>query len=116
MEFRVQNVPDPMPMVGGKKGGTIRLDLLQALDGIYATMGEDFLFDLEFTVTGFTISTMDKGGFMKEEESNSSRFTQGQVGLLNKLRRNDKVWFENITAVGPDGKERNLSSMSFRVI
>lgn len=114
-EFRVKNVPDPEPILGGKKRGKIKKGLLTALPGIYAVMPEWFDFDLKFTVTEFTVSYTDKGGFVVEERSTSNKFTDAQKNLFQKLNRNSKFYIEDIKAVGPDGGTRPLTTMNFKI-
>jgi len=115
LEFRVKKVPDPEARVGGQGSGFIDKPLLLALDGVYAVMPEGFDFDLKFSVTGFTVSTTDKGGFSVDIQSKSSKFTQEQKNLFNGLARKQKVTFEDVTAVGPDGSTRTLNPIVLRI-
>jgi len=111
--FRVKSVPDPIPMVGGKKGGDIKKNLLIASGGVDAEM-VNFDFDMKFKVTGFTISTV-VGGFTQDKKSRSGNFTNDQLKLLKKLKRAQKVYIEDIKAVGPDGATRKLPTLSFKI-
>ena len=115
MEFRVKDLPPPTPKLAGRNGGNIEQSLLTALDGIYADMGEDFMFDVEYNVVGFTVNTTDRGGFTLTEESESSRFTPAQKEMFTNMRRGQKFYIEDIRAVGPDGAVKNLGAMAFRV-
>lgn len=115
MEFRVKRVPDPEPVVGGLRGGGIEKSLLTALNAVYAPMPEWFDFDLQFTVTGFTVSYTDRAGFTYDEPSKSKNFTQKQKDIFKKLNRGAKFNIEDITAVGPDGGTRNLGALVFKI-
>lgn len=111
--FRVKPIPDPVAMVAGKNSGSINKNLLAMQSGVDAVM-DNFDFDLKFKIKSFTVSTQVKG-FTKDEKSTSDYFTKAQLRLLKGLRKNQKVYIEDIKAVGPDGSIRNLPAISFRV-
>ncbi len=111
--FRVKPIPDPVAMVAGKNGGSINKNLLAMQTGVDAVM-DNFDFDLKFKIKSFTVSTQVKG-FTRDEKSTSDYFTKAQTKLLKGLRKNQKVYIEDIKAVGPDGSIRNLPAISFRV-
>ncbi len=112
-DFRVRSVPDPVAAVGGRKGGNINRELLAAQTGVVAEM-EGFEFDLTFTVQSFTVSTV-VGGFVRDARSNSNRITDEQRTIIQNARPNQRIWFDDIMAVGPDGSERRLPSLGFRI-
>ena len=112
-EFRVKRVPDPVATCAGSKGGPIAKSLLQAQNGVAATL-ENFDFDLKFNVTTFTVSALI-GGFERSATSTGSRFTQEQLNIIQKVDKGKKVFIENVKATGPDGTVRNLGSIVFKV-
>lgn len=111
-EFRVKTVPDPSASVADKKGGPINQNLLEKQIGVAAKMPEDFDFDLSFRVTKFKVSA-NVGGFFKEIETRGYKFTREQKNLIKSLGRGDRVWIEEIEAVGPDGIPRKLPPIPF---
>jgi gliding motility-associated protein GldM len=111
--FRVKNVPDPVAKVAGLKSGLIEKQLLAVQAGVAAEM-ENFDFDLQFKVTSFTVST-SQGGFTLEKESKSNRFTTEQTGLISKATRGQKIYIENIKAIGPDGTTRLLNTIALTI-
>jgi len=113
-EFRIKRVPDPYPIVANKRDGKIGKNLLKAQFGVIATMGPDFDFDLKFTVTSFTIAAI-KQGFYKSETSKSYRFTDAQLDFIDGMGRGQKIFIEDIRAVGPDGTTRKLPTMTFTI-
>ncbi len=113
-EFRVKTVPSPYAMVNGQKGGHINQSVLLAQLGVVAEMGEDFDFDLKFTITEFTVSAVVQG-FVREFTSKSNRFTPEQMNLLKNLNRGNNVYIQDIKAVGPDGSTRPLSTINFKL-
>ncbi len=112
-QFRVRSVPDPVATIAGRKTGTIGRNVLLAQTGVLAEM-ENFDFDLSFTVTGFTVSSTQRG-FVVDARSNSNRITDEQREIIRQAGRNDRIYFEDITAVSPTGDERRLPTVSFRI-
>jgi len=113
-EFRVKQVPDPIATVAGKKGGVIDKNVLLAQTGVAATMPPDFDFELNYTVTEFTLLSVVQG-FVKQYSSNSNRFTTEQKNLINTLSKGSPIYIQDIKAVGPDGTIRNLSTINFKL-
>ncbi|HEX2934310.1 MAG TPA: gliding motility protein GldM [Bacteroidales bacterium] len=113
MEFRVKNIPDPIGKVAGRKGGAIDKGTLAAQMVVNADL-EGFEFDAKFTVTEFTVSALVRG-FNQEEISKSFKITSAQRDIISNLKKGEKVYFDNIKAVGPDGKPRELPTISFKI-
>ncbi|WP_372752330.1 gliding motility protein GldM [Labilibaculum sp.] len=113
VDFRVKPIPDPVAKVGGLSGGKIKKNLLLVQTGVDAVM-ENFDFDLKFKITSFTVSTIVKG-FTVDQSSGSDMFSQQQISMFKNLRRAQKVYIEDIKAVGPDGETRDLPTISFRI-
>lgn len=113
MDFRVKRVPDPVAKVAGRKGGAIDKNLLAAQVVVQADM-ENFDFDLKFQITEFKVSAV-QGGFVKDEMSKSNRITPAQLELIRNLNKGQKVYFEDIKAVGPDGSVRELSTLVYKI-
>jgi gliding motility-associated protein GldM len=113
MKFRVKNIPDPIGKVAGRKGGYIDKQTLGAQMLVVADL-ENFDFDAKFTVTEFVVSATIRS-FVQEEPSKSNRITDRQREIIRNLNRGDKVYFDNIKAVGPDGKQRELPTISFKI-
>jgi len=113
LEFRVKSIPDPIAKVAGRKGGLIDKGQLAAQAIVQADM-ENFDFDLKFNVTEFKVSAT-RGGFQVDEASKSNRFTPAQIELIKSLNRGNKVYIEDVKAVGPDGRVRDLSALVFKL-
>lgn len=112
-EFRVKRVPDPVPKVGGLRGGSMKKNTLAAQSGVVADL-ENFDFDLRFNVVSFSVSATIKG-FVEEERSTSARLTARQQNLIKKVAIGQKVYFDDVICVGPDGSRRNIGSIGFKV-
>ncbi len=111
--FRVKRVPDPVAKVANMKEGIIGKNLLMAQTGVVADL-ENFDFDLKFKISQFTVSTTIKG-YSEEAKSTSNLVTPQQRDLISKATSGKKVYFENIKAVGPDGTERSLGAIVFKI-
>lgn len=111
--FRTKAVPDPVAKVGGMEGGSMSKATLLAQTFVKAEL-ENFDFDLTFTVTGFTVSAT-VGGFTKEESTTSATINAAQKAIISECKTGGKVYFESITAVGPDKTTRNLGTLSFKI-
>ncbi len=112
-KFRVKRMPDPVAKIANKKGGSIGRNVLVAQGGIKADM-ENFDFDAKFTVTGYNVSTTIKG-YVQERKVKGFRFNDQVRGLVKQASAKGKIYFENITAKGPDGTTRNLATIIFRL-
>ncbi|MBX7181781.1 MAG: gliding motility protein GldM [Bacteroidia bacterium] len=112
-KFRVKTVPNPAPFVNGKKEGLITKGEVEAAGAVIAKM-ENFDFDLNFKVTGFTIS-VPKGGDYFDYTSTSNRFTPEMLTAIKGMKKGSKLIIENIKAVGPDGTPRKLENVVFKI-
>ncbi len=124
--FRVKIVPDPAAMIPVQeqsgylfrmlKSGEISKKELLSATGLMAGM-ENFDFDIEFKVASFVLSvTVPNSMEVKEEISNSEKFSKGQIDLIKSLVVNQKLTVENITVVGSDGTKRKLSPLVFTIV
>ncbi|MFP4619695.1 MAG: gliding motility protein GldM [Bacteroidales bacterium] len=113
--FRVEELPTPSAQIAEQGGGDISEEVLKAQSGIFAVM-EDFLFDLEYEVTQYTITTTDKGGYVKTLRKEGNQFDQEVRNWFdNNLARGRKVNFEDLQAVGPDGSAKDLDPITFTI-
>jgi len=114
-DFRVKNVPDPVATVAGRSQGVISITDLTRAPGVIAEL-KNFDFDLDFTVTEFTVSAVLSGGFTKTEKSSNDKFTKPQMEIISSLRTGQRVTFENVKAIGPDGVTRTLNSIVLSIL
>lgn len=115
MEFRVKQIPNPVPYVGGKTGSdNITAAQLKATSGILVKM-ENFDFEVNVTVTSYLFSTVIAGTLV-EEKVTGNTFNSKVKDLIDKVKRNQKVYFEKITVKMPDGTVRELPPVSLKII
>lgn len=113
VQFRCLPVPDPYATVGGMKGGVIAQATLLAQNFVKAQL-DNFVFDLSFPVTGFTVSAT-MGGFTEEYKATGQQITAQQKGLIRQLKPGNKVYFEDVRCKAPDGTTRKLGSVSLKL-
>lgn len=111
--FRIKRVPNPIAKVGGVSEGNMNKALLLAQIGVVAEM-ESFDFDLTWRISRFTVSTT-RGGYQVDETSDSNLLTDKQKELIRGTGRGQKIYFENIRAVGPGGTIRALGSITITI-
>jgi gliding motility-associated protein GldM len=112
--FRVKGLPTPVAQVANQSGGDIRKEVLSAQSVVVAEM-EDFLFDLEYTVTQYTITTTDRGGYVQSVTKDNNRIDQEARDFLRNVNRGGRVNFEDLRAVGPDGTVKKLNPITFTI-
>ncbi len=110
--FRVRTIPDPHPEIAGQSEGNIPRDIL-AGSPIIPRM-RDFDFQMDFRITSFTMNTTIAGEFI-EHRSNSNMQTQVMEDLIRRATRGQRFTFQDIRAIGDDGRERRLPPMVFRI-
>ena len=87
---------------------------MSAATGVQADL-EDFVFDLKFKITKYTVTTTVSGGMTKELAKKGGTFDNDVKSLIKGLKTNSKLIIEDIEAVGPDGVPRSLSPIVFKV-
>ncbi len=115
-KFRVKDVPDPKPFVG-KYSGTAKIPLgeLKAQQGVIAKL-ENFEFEgVKFVIKSFTLTAIIKGTPV-EKEANGPAFSSDMQTVIKSLKSGGRVFIENIKAVGPDGRSRDIGNISIKVI
>jgi gliding motility-associated protein GldM len=116
-EYRIKRIPDPYPVIAGKKGGSAVANELKVQDAIIARL-DYFDFDAKFSVTSFTVTYLPRRGDPEEAQSNSQYLSGPNASpsvsaIMAKLKPGDKIFFENIKAIGPDKTPRSIGSVNF---
>ena len=112
-EFRVKGLPTPVAQFAQRSTGTVPRATAAAQQGVFAVM-LDFDFDLNYTVTGFTILYSDNRGDF-EETSTNSNLTAKQKDLIGRLTRGKYLTIKDIKALGPDGKTKDLLPVILKI-
>lgn len=115
MTFRVKRIPKPDPRIGNVVGeGSITRESLQQQRGIFANY-DNFDFDVICKVTSFEM-VYPSMGLQLAIPGTSNVITEEMRTALKKLKKNDKVRFENIKALDPTGNTVNLSPISLKIL
>lgn len=108
-EFRIKRIPDPTPMLLGKKSGeSLSLGELKSAGYLSAVL-ENFDFKANFTIQSFEFGA-NIGGFYKTAQVSGNRFDAGVEALLKQVKPGGKIFFSDIRAKGPDGTVRTLTA------
>lgn len=110
--FRVRVVPDPYPEIAGQTEGTISKEILAGAP-IIPRM-KDFDFKMDFRITSFSMNTTVTGDFL-EWRATSNVQTEDMTNAIRRAVRGQRFTFQDIKAVGDDGRQRNLPPMVFRI-
>jgi gliding motility-associated protein GldM len=113
-EFRVKNLPDPTPKVGGLRGGRVDRDWFVAQTGLRADL-ENFDFDLDCDILSFEMSTNIDGNLKIAKQEHGNKFTDEQILLIKQATTEKDIYFENIIVKVPDGTIRNLGGLFFTI-
>jgi hypothetical protein len=103
-EFKVRSVPDPIAMVGGNKGGRMRVNEFKAQFGVQAIL-ENFIFEgVKFQVNSYTI-VMTGVGFnpLKYADVKGNSFDPVRNDMIEKAQIGTTVTIDNIRVSGPGG-------------
>lgn len=112
MDFRVKRVPDPIAYIGGVKSGNIGKGVLLA--SCVIPVMENFDFQLDYRIISFTL-TMNMQGDLISKSATGSCMTSEMKSMVERAGRGQKVYIEDIIAVGPDGTRRTLSPINLKV-
>ncbi len=115
--FRVRRLPDPAPYItvtaddGTTRfhGGALAKARLVAADGIGAAI-DDGILDVPFRVQQFETVFFDNMGNAVPMVSQGARFSARQKDVIRHLQRNRRFYVSRVTATGPDGTVRKLST------
>lgn len=113
-EFRVKEVPSPVAMVGGSKGGRMRANEFRSQEWLRAEL-ENFVFEgVEFKITSYTI-VFNGAGFpnILPISVNGNSLGAAAEGMRN-VRPGTTVSIDEIRATGPGGS-RTLPPVVFNL-
>jgi gliding motility-associated protein GldM len=113
--IRVKNLPDPIALVGGKKGGPIASADFKAQGGLIARL-LDSDFDAPFQVVSYKVGA--NGGSIpvyREVPNDGARWGGGATSLINQAGPGSSIFFDQIRVKGPDGKVRELPGIYFNL-
>jgi gliding motility-associated protein GldM len=111
-DMRCKSLPDPIAYVGGKRGGRIPANELKVQGGVIAKLDSEF--DVAFQVVSYTIGA-NGGSFptYTSQTNEGNRWNGAAKSIIDRATPGSSIFFDNIRAKGPDGKVRDLGTVSF---
>jgi gliding motility-associated protein GldM len=116
-EFTVRRLPDPLPFLtyqdaDGRPrkfvGGNISKRNLLSVQGVEAAIDDNVIYE-PYTVTGFTITSIDRRGMSIPERSTSSDFTQRQREIIRDMPTGSNFFISNVIALDRTGSPITIS-------
>lgn len=115
-DYRVFKVPDPTPMVAGKQGGeSVSKDQLLNAGFVTATLKDFLMAGANFRVVSFTVSIKGASGIWESDACRGAVLCASAKQRLSRVSRGQRVLFEDIRAVGPEGSTRKLPTVVLRI-
>jgi hypothetical protein len=111
--IRCKQLPDPVPYVGTQSGGKMSAAQFRQMGGLRAAL-KDSDFDAPFRVVSYTIAG-NGAGFPQYTPANISGAQWGSNSVIGQCKPGSTIFFDDIVVVGPDGKNRKLSSIAFQL-
>ncbi len=115
-KFRVKPIPDPVPVFAGKKptDSTVPLNDMTIAAGVRAEM-ENFDFEVDVRVKSFSMIFIRDGAVI-QRDATSNRVTDEMKVNMQRVKRGDKFYIENIIVKMPDGKDRKVANISLKAV
>ena len=114
--MRIKNLPPPTGFVGQKKGGSMSAAEFKAMGAVLAKL-EDADFEAPFKVLSYQLSAV--GGPIPQylTQPNKGNRWDGQPAgdLVARSGPGTRIFIDNISVIGPDGKPREISPMQFNL-
>jgi gliding motility-associated protein GldM len=110
--FRLKKIPTFNASVDGNQDGTVisRSDI--PVGYINAAKPVGFDFDLAYRITSF-VFVSDIDGSIVEKNIQGNRVPDDLLAKIKRAKKNNRIWIENIMAVGPGG-EQQLKNISYK--
>lgn len=114
-DFRVKRIPDPVPTLSGKVGGTLGNGEFRAQQALIPTL-EGFDFDARCNIVGFQIIRSAKREDPEINPNKGGKFDDRTRQLVNKAKPGDIYVFDNIKCSCPgDVANRTLPSSVYKI-
>ncbi len=113
--FRVKRVPDPRAVLGANiRGGKRSKNEILANPTLRATMGDDFAYDLKWSITSFNVTIVAKGMEEPAIACQGSALNDKVKMAIQNASSNTEVYFTDIKATSAAGT-RVLDEFSVRI-
>jgi len=106
-EFRVKRIPDPIAQFAGKNSGSTSAVNLRSQNTVFAHL-DNFEFEAKFTVTHFSLFIQKPRQDVQIFKTSGANLSAEMQKAMAGIGPGTKVFFDDITAVGPDGSARPI--------
>ncbi len=114
-DFRVKRIPDPVPTLSGKQGGSMGNGEFRAQGALIPTL-EGFDFDARCSIVGFTMIRSAKREDPQTALNKGGKFGQQAGALKTMAKPGDIFVFDNIKCKCPgDVANRTLPSIVYKI-
>lgn len=115
-KFRVKAIPDPVPVFAGKKptDSTVPLNDMKVAAGVRAEM-ENFDFEVDVRVKSFSMIFIRDGNVIQKDATDNKVSNDMKVNM-DRVKRGDKFYLENIIVTMPDRSERKVANLSLKAV
>ncbi len=114
-DFRVKRIPDPVPTLSGKAGGSIGNGEMRAQQALIPTL-DNFDFDARCSVVGFQLIRSAKREDPVMNTNKGGKFDGRSKELINMAKPGDIYVFDNIQCKCPgDAANRKLPSSVYKI-
>ncbi len=115
VSFRVKYLPKPATFVGTSRGGSISAATFKAQGGLIARL-EDSEFDAPYRVVSYRLGASGGAFPVYQEAANEgNRWTGSAAAIVGKATPGTSIYFDQIRAVGPDGRTIEVAPMVFNL-
>lgn len=110
-DFRVKRIPDPVPMLGKKRGGVMGNGEFKVYKGVRAAL-ENFDFDARCDIVGFRLVRVAKRQDPEFSTNKGGSYTSDSQTIIQKAKPSDRYFYENIKCKCPgDPAPRDIGQM-----
>jgi len=113
-EFRVKRIPTPRLKFGGKEMGAMSAGAMKVQSKLVAAL-DDFEFEVTFQIQHFKMFIVQPRKDPQILEATSGQLTGEMIKALSGVVPGTKVFFDDVTGIGPDNVKRALTSIFFTV-
>ena len=110
VEYRVMNTPDPTPKFIGAKNDKIKKSILTSDNAKLYTELKNFVFDVKYTITGFSVDVNDRGKLIPMI-TKGNKVSPEMREVFKNLPVGTPVYFNNIFCREPSGAMKRLADM-----
>ncbi|HLY69431.1 MAG TPA: GldM family protein [Puia sp.] len=114
-KWRIKPLPDPTAFIGLHKGGSLSAAEFKASVGLITRL-ENSEFEAPFRVISYKLGAIGGGiPIYAQAVNEGNRWTGKAADIVNRATPGTQVFFDEITVVGPDGKQRQIQGIFFNL-